>query len=153
MVDDKVSGRFSNRPQGAIDADIRLTLRARPENVPVVRHVVGALGDALDLAPAVIQDMRLAVTEACTNVVRHAYTEGDGWIELVVRPNGDVLEVTVADSGRGIEPSPDTAGPGLGLPLIAALADSFEIERMGNAGSRLVMSFLRTRATPVMGPA
>jgi anti-sigma regulatory factor (Ser/Thr protein kinase) len=137
----------------AFDSDIRLTVPARPENVAVVRHVLGALADALGLPPALIEDMRLAVTEACTNVVRHAYTDGEGAIEVVVRPDGDALKVIVADAGRGLGPSPDTAGPGLGLPLIAALADSLEIERTGGAGSRVVMSFLRKRAPRVMGIA
>jgi anti-sigma regulatory factor (Ser/Thr protein kinase) len=136
----------------AQDSDIRLTLPARPENVAVVRHVLGALAEALALPQAVIDDMRLAVTEACTNVVRHAY-EGEGTIDVVVRPKGDVLEVVVADQGRGIGPSPDTAGPGLGLPLIAALADNLEIERDKGAGSRLVMRFLRNRTAPAMGMA
>jgi serine/threonine-protein kinase RsbW len=138
---------------GQRESDIRLTLPARPENVAVVRHVLGALADALGLPRAVTDDMRLAVTEACTNVVRHAYSGDDGTIDVVVRPKRGALEVVVADAGRGLGPSPDTAGPGLGLPLIAALADSLEIERSASAGSRLVMSFLRTRTTPAMGLA
>jgi anti-sigma regulatory factor (Ser/Thr protein kinase) len=135
-----------------LDSDIRLTVPARPENVSVIRHVIGALGDALALPPALIDDVRLAVTEACTNVVRHAY-ENEGTIDVVVRPRGDALEVVVADEGRGIGPSPDTAGPGLGLPLIAALADNLEIERERDTGSRLVMRFLRTRSAPAVGMA
>jgi serine/threonine-protein kinase RsbW len=133
------------------DSDIRLTLPARAENVSVVRHVLGALGDALGLPAEVVEDMRLAVTEACTNVVRHAYADRRGSIEVVVRPEGDSLRVTVADAGRGIGPSPDTAGPGLGLPLIAALTDSLEVERTGGTGSRLIMSFRRTRRPHVLG--
>jgi serine/threonine-protein kinase RsbW len=137
----------------ALGSDIRLALPARPENVAVVRHVLGALAEALRLPDDVIEDMRLAVTEACTNVVRHAYEGDEGKIDVVVRPKGDALEVVVADAGRGIGPSPDTAGPGLGLPLIAALADNLEIEQRRNNGSRLVMRFLRSRATPAMGLA
>jgi anti-sigma regulatory factor (Ser/Thr protein kinase) len=135
------------------ESDIRLTLPARPENVAVVRHVLEALAEALDLPRALIDDMRLAVTEACTNVVRHAYADGDGRIDVVVRPKDGKLQVIVADDGRGMLPSPDTRGPGLGLPLIAALADSLEIERRAGAGSRLVMSFLRQRNSPAMGLA
>jgi anti-sigma regulatory factor (Ser/Thr protein kinase) len=135
----------------AFDSDIRLTLPARPENVAVVRHVLGALAEALKLPPAVIEDMRLAVTEACTNVVRHAYAESEGTIDVLVRPDGDALQVVVADEGRGLGASPDTAGPGLGLPLIAALTDTLEIERDRCTGSRLVMGFLRSRTTPAMG--
>jgi serine/threonine-protein kinase RsbW len=134
------------------DSDIRLTLPARPENVAVVRHVLGALAEALRLPDGVVDDMRLAVTEACTNVVRHAYVD-EGTIDVVVRPRGNVLEVVVSDTGRGIGPSPDTDGPGLGLPLIAALTDSLEVQRSLGAGSRLVMRFLRRRTAPALGLA
>jgi len=135
-------------PLPALDSDFRLTLPARPENIAVVRHVIGAFGEAVSLPEQTIEDMRLAVTEACTNVVRHAY-EGDGHIEIVIRPEGEAINVIVSDDGRGIGPSPDVAGPGLGLPLIAALADKLEIEHAPQRGSRLLMSFLRRRAPAV----
>jgi serine/threonine-protein kinase RsbW len=123
-------------------SDVRLTLPARPENVAVIRHVLGAFGEALSLPPELVEDMRLAVTEACTNVVRHAYRDGEsGPIDVVIRPNGDRLDLVVADHGRGIGPSADVAGPGLGLPLIAALADSVELTPGPSRGSRLAMSF------------
>jgi serine/threonine-protein kinase RsbW len=129
----------------ALDSDFRLTLPARPENIAVVRHVIGAFGEAVSLPESTVHDMRLAVTEACTNVVRHAY-EKDGHIEIVIRPEGHAVNVIVSDDGRGLGPSPDVAGPGLGLSLIAALADKLEIEHAPQRGSRLLMSFLRHRA-------
>src|SRR3954470_14128247 len=129
------------RSNGA--SDVRLTLPARPENVAVVRHVLGAFGEALQLPDPVIEDMRLAVTEACTNVVRHAYAGGEpGPVEILIRPEGATLQVVVSDQGRGLGPSHDTSGPGLGLPLIAALAHSLEIEQAPGSGSRPRMSFL-----------
>jgi serine/threonine-protein kinase RsbW len=137
----------------AFDSDIRLSLPARPENVAVVRHVLGALAEALGLPDSVAEDMRLAVTEACTNVVRHAYPDDGGTIDVVVRPKGEALEVVVADAGRGIAPGPDTAGPGLGLALIAALTDTLEIDRGLGTGSRLVMRFTRNPTAPVVGLA
>jgi serine/threonine-protein kinase RsbW len=124
------------------DSDVRLTLPARPENVAVVRHVLGAFAEALHLPDNVIEDMRLAITEACTNVVRHAYDDEAGPLDIVIRPEGDVLDVIVSDRGRGIGPSPDTGGPGLGLPLIAALTHRLEIQHAPRSGSRLAMSFL-----------
>ncbi len=124
-------------------SDVRLTLPARPENVAVVRHVLGAFAEALQLPDPVIEDMRLAVTEACTNVVRHAYADGQpGPVEILIRPEGNTLQVIVSDQGRGLGPSEDTTGPGLGLPLIAALTHSLEIEQAPPSGSRLRMSFL-----------
>ena len=126
-------------------SDVRLTLPARPENVAVVRHVLGAFAEALRLPDGVVEDMRLAVTEACTNVVRHAYADGaPGPVQILIRPTGDALEVVVSDEGRGLAAAPDSSGPGLGLPLIAALTDSLEIEQQPSVGWRLLMSFSRT---------
>jgi anti-sigma regulatory factor (Ser/Thr protein kinase) len=125
-----------------MSSDVRLTLPARPENVAVIRHVLGAFAEALQLPADLVEDMRLAVTEACTNVVRHAYHHGEpGPIDVVIRPTGTQLELIVSDHGAGIGPSPDLAGPGLGLPLIAALADHVEIEHGPARGSRLAMRF------------
>jgi serine/threonine-protein kinase RsbW len=136
--------RRSHRPRPAARAtDVRLSLQARPENVAVVRHVLGAFAEALRLPPELVEDMRLAVTEACTNVVRHAYRDGeDGAIDVLIRPDGDRLELVVSDHGRGLGPTADVTGPGLGLPLIAALADSLELQELPVRGSRVVMSFL-----------
>jgi serine/threonine-protein kinase RsbW len=121
---------------------VRLTLPASRENVAVIRHVLGAFAEALQLPADLVEDMRLAVTEACTNVVRHAYRDGEaGPIDIVVRPSGDSLELIVMDRGRGMGSSVDTDGPGLGLPLIAALAESVKIEAGSPRGSRLAMTF------------
>jgi serine/threonine-protein kinase RsbW len=134
-----------------LNSDVRLTLEARPENVAVIRHVLGAFAEALRLPLELVEDMRLAVTEACTNVVRHAYHDGEpGTIDVVIRPKGDELELIVSDEGAGLGASPDLTGPGLGLPLIAALADNVEIEHGPRRGSRLAMSF---RCRPRLGVA
>src|SRR3954453_18654758 len=95
--------------------DVKLTLPARPENVSVIRHVLGAFAESLRLPDELVEDLRLAVTEACTNVVRHAYPpERPGPVEISVRPEFDYVNVVVADRGRGIGSSADTSGPGLG---------------------------------------
>ena len=135
----------------ALDSDITLTLPARPENIALVRHMIGALGAAIQLPEATVDDMRLAVTEACTNVVRHAYSEADGRIEVVIRPDGEAINVIVSDDGRGLGSSPDVSGPGLGLSLIAALADRLEIDHAPRRGSRLLMAFRRRRGPHPVG--
>ena len=145
------SARTAAADAGA-GSDVRLTLPARAENVAIVRHVLAALGDALQLPDPVVADMRLAVTEACTNVVRHAYGARSGVMDVLVRPGDEAMEVVVSDTGGGMGPSVDTRGPGLGLPLIAALADGFRVEHPPVSGSRLVMTFRRKR-TPVAGAA
>ena len=138
-------GRFDDSLRAA---DVRLSLPARPESVAVVRHVLGALADALGLPAEVRDDLRLAVTEAATNVVRHAYREDDGRIDVLARPVAAGLLVAVSDEGAGIGPSPDAAGPGFGLGLIASLADRFEIDHAPGMGSRLQMWFARHRPIP-----
>jgi serine/threonine-protein kinase RsbW len=144
MSEDRSSPGLGDGGQARGGSDVRLTLPARPENVAVVRHVLGAFAAALQLPDDVIEDMRLAVTEACTNVVRHAYADGEpGPVEILIRPEGDTLMVMVSDRGRGLGSTPDSSGPGLGLPLISALSHSFEIEQVPDDGSRLRMSFLR----------
>jgi serine/threonine-protein kinase RsbW len=140
----RAHGRCSGHPRAGAPSDLELSLPAAAENIAVIRHALAALGDALGVPEPVMSDMRLAVTEACTNIVRHAYAGAQGSMDVSVRPGDEALEVVVSDAGRGMGPSPDKAGPGLGLPLIAALTDSFDIESP-EAGSRLVMSFRRDR--------
>jgi serine/threonine-protein kinase RsbW len=133
----------------SIRSDVRLTLPSQPENVAVIRHVLGAFAMALELPPELVEDMRLAITEACTNVVRHAYPiDEPGTIDVMIHPTGDRLNVIVSDHGSGIGPTPDASGPGLGLPMITALADTVEIEHGPGRGTRLAMSF---RCRPRLG--
>jgi anti-sigma regulatory factor (Ser/Thr protein kinase) len=128
------------------ETDVKLTLPARPENVAVIRHVLGAFAEALRLPDGLVEDLRLAVTEACTNVVRHAYEAGaPGPVEVTIRPEEDVVSVVVADRGRGIGTSSDFSGPGLGLPLIGAIADEVDLQPQPGGGSRVAMTFARHR--------
>jgi anti-sigma regulatory factor (Ser/Thr protein kinase) len=130
-------------------SDVTLTLPARPEHVAVVRHVLGAFAEALRMPEELIEDLRLAVTEACTNVVRHAYpAEEPGAVEISVEPREEEVLVVVTDNGRGIGTSSDTSGPGLGLPLIAAIASSVDLQSSPGAGSRVAMTFPRRIAAP-----
>jgi len=125
----------------AHESDIRLTLPARAQNVTVVRHVVAALAESLGFPSKLVEDIRLAVTEACTNVVRHAYIGTEGPLDVSIAPHERGMTIVVSDRGRGLQPNPGSDGPGLGLPLIAALADELDIEHGPDAGSRLSMSF------------
>lgn len=125
------------------DNDIRLTLPASAENVVLVRHVVAALAETLGLRRQAVEDIKLAVTEACTNVVRHAYADTHGPLEVVLHRTEQVLVVVVTDHGRGLRPNPEGGGAGLGLPLMAALSQGLEIEQAPDRGSRVSMSFSR----------
>jgi serine/threonine-protein kinase RsbW len=133
-----------------IESDLELIVPARAENVAVVRHAVGGLGEALAVDEQLLLDIKLAVTEACTNVVVHAYTNGVGPIGLRALIDGRRLELVVFDRGQGIVPRPDSPGLGLGLPLIATLAESLELGT-GSDGETEVRMVFELDAEPVPG--
>jgi serine/threonine-protein kinase RsbW len=126
-------------------ADMKLTLPARAENIAIVRHAFGALGEAFDVDAQTLSDIRLAVTEACTNVVVHAYPDGrEGPLEVLASLFEEQLTVLVRDEGHGVTPRPDSPGLGLGLPLIASLAESVQLGRDENERTEVRMTFSLT---------
>jgi anti-sigma regulatory factor (Ser/Thr protein kinase) len=131
-------------PNQEIEAtpDLHLTLPARAENVAVVRHAFGGLGDAMPVTEQTLSDIKLAVTEACTNVVVHAYEDGEeGPLDVAATLVDARLIVVVRDRGRGIVPRPDSPGLGLGLPLIATLAESLELGTSADDETEVRMTF------------
>jgi serine/threonine-protein kinase RsbW len=134
--------RVSVDPRTA--GEVRLSLPAVPENVAVVRQAMTGMTEALGLGPGVLADMKTAVSEACNNVVVHAYDD-EGPVEVTVAAqNGDVA-VTVRDHGRGISPDQadmDADHDGVGLSLIDALSDGVEIEGTAGEGTEVRMQFV-----------
>ena len=123
---------------------VRLELPARPEGVGVVRQALVGVADGLALDAAVLADAKMAVTEACTNAVVHAYDDHSGQLEVEMLADEEALTVVVRDRGLGIQPRPSRAGStalGLGLPLIAALSDAFEVRGGPGAGTEVRMTF------------
>jgi anti-sigma regulatory factor (Ser/Thr protein kinase) len=105
------------------------TVPAVAENVGALRHAVVELASKAGAEGDVCTDLALAVGEACANVVVHAYPPGDvGPLILHAEVKGDEIRVQVCDQGQGMTPRPDSPGLGLGLPLIANLADNLEIK-------------------------
>lgn len=121
--------------------DFQLVLPAQAENVSVVRHALAGLAEAMEMDPAQVADLKTVVTEACMNVVVHAYEDGDGPLEVDAYRDGDALVVCVRDRGAGIRPRPDANRDSLrmGLPLIAALSSSFEISGGPGRGTEVTM--------------
>jgi serine/threonine-protein kinase RsbW len=110
----------------------------------VVRQAVAGLGEALGLSGSRIADLKTVVTEACNNVVLHAYEDEPGPLELTAEPGQGELEIAIADEGKGFRPranASDAPSLGLGLPLIAALSDSFEISGGAGQGSKTTIRF------------
>jgi serine/threonine-protein kinase RsbW len=108
--------------------DMELALPARAENIAIVRHALGGFAEAFAVSESKLADIRLAVTEACANVVVHAYPGGEeGAMEVLASMQDGEMVVRVRDWGRGIRPRPDSPGLGLGLSLIAALAQTVQL--------------------------
>jgi anti-sigma regulatory factor (Ser/Thr protein kinase) len=129
-----------------MEGEVELELPAVPASVQRVRDAVRALAAG---RVSGLGDVDLAVTEAATNVVVHAYRDraaGDapGVLHLTVRREDGFLHVSIADDGVGLSPRRDSPGLGFGLGLIARFADELEIEQI-NPGTRLTMRFKLSR--------
>lgn len=124
------------------EAKVEFSLPARAENVALVRHAIAGFAEVLEMEGAEIADLKTVVTEACMNVVTHAY-EGDqiGPLEVDAWAEGGDLVVSVRDYGSGIRPLADVERRSLrlGLPLMAALTSSFEISRGRGGGTEIRM--------------
>jgi serine/threonine-protein kinase RsbW len=122
--------------------DMELALPARAANIAVVRYAFGALGEAFAVDEQILANIRLAVTEACTNVVVHAYPDGhEGPLEICATLGEEKLVVVVRDEGSGIAPRADSPGLGLGLPLIASLTESVLLGRDDDDRTEVRMTF------------
>src|SRR6202453_3854609 len=129
--------------------DMELALPARAANIAVVRHAFGALGEAFAVDEEILSNIRLAVTEACTNVVVHAYPDDDeGLLEVAATLRDDKLEVVVRDEGPGIGPRADSPGLGLGLALIVSLTESVQLGRAADECTEVRVMFPLSPARP-----
>ena len=121
---------------------VRLTIPAKPEYVSLCRLALAGLARVQPLAEETLAELKLAITEAASNSVRHAYADGTGIVEVVYRLDAERLEVEVTDAGTGFEVGSGDGEPedlvegGLGIAIIRAIADEFEL-RSDQAGSKL----------------
>ena len=124
---------------------VRLRIPAKAEYIALARLALTGLAELAALAPEVAADLKLALTEAVSNSVRHAYGGGDGFVEIAYELSGQALAIQVVDDGAGFDPErpPPLEGEelsegGLGIAIIRTIADEFEIEsEAGVRGSRL----------------
>jgi anti-sigma regulatory factor (Ser/Thr protein kinase) len=116
-------------------------LPATPAAAQALRGEMAAIARECGLSAERVNDVKLAVSEAVTNVVQHAYRDREpGDVTATARHEGGTLRIVIADSGGGMVPRTDSPGHGLGLPLIAQLTDAFEV--ISNAtGTEIHLTF------------
>ncbi|HUJ55262.1 MAG TPA: ATP-binding protein [Gaiellaceae bacterium] len=124
---------------------VRLRFPAKAEHIALARLALSGLTDLAALPAELVADLKLALTEAVSNSVRHAYSDGDGFVEVAYELSGQMLAVEVVDDGAGLDPErpPPLEGEelsegGLGIAIIRTIADELEIEsEAGVRGFRL----------------
>jgi serine/threonine-protein kinase RsbW len=125
---------------------VRLTIPAKAEYITLVRLALSGLSRLRPLSDEMLGDLKLAVTEACSNSVRHAYRDGrEGSVLVVYELHDDRLVIEVRDDGEGFSAAERSASDqtglsegGLGIAIIRELADELELGPGENGkGSRL----------------
>jgi serine/threonine-protein kinase RsbW len=124
---------------------VRLTIPARAEYITLCRLALTGIGRLRELSDELLADLKLALTEATSNSVRHAYGDKDpGVVEISYELFSDRLVIEVTDEGEGFDPAAAEASAdelsegGLGIAIIRAIADEVEIgAQPGGKGSRL----------------
>jgi serine/threonine-protein kinase RsbW len=134
-----------------------LELESRPECLTLIRGMLAAVGETAAFEPELLDDLKTAVSEACNNVVLHAYEPGPGPLNVTLEiANGSVL-ATVRDHGGGIRhaSSPADDRMGVGLAVISALADRAEFLTASDGGTEVRMAFRVSAGVQVLdrGPA
>ena len=120
------------------------TAPAEAASVPLLRREVVEFVEAADVCEERTADIRLAVSEALSNAVVHAYrhTDKPGNLEVSAERTADAVEVVVRDCGSGMAPREDSPGLGLGLPVIEYTTDRYEVQCAdGSTGTEIRMHF------------
>ena len=131
------------------DADgsrvVRLTIPAKPEYITLSRLALSGLSRVRAFPEDTLADLKLALTEACSNSVRHAYRDGrEGVVEILYDLQPDRLVIEVSDDGPGFDyvesegEDRELTEGGLGLAIIRSLSDEFDLgTSTAGGGSRL----------------
>ncbi|MHB0975967.1 MAG: ATP-binding protein [Candidatus Aquicultorales bacterium] len=113
---------------------VELSLRAEPRAVRLVRDVVDEFCRAHYITGLLVDDLKVVISEACTNVVRHAYEDDGGYMKVRLAISPEHVQVSVTDNGRGLDSVSTTTfrrngnvtPGGLGIYIIKQLVDSVD---------------------------
>jgi len=130
--------------------EVRLRIPAKPEYITLCRLALTGISRLRPLGDETLADLKLALTEACSNSVRHAYSDGEGSVNIRYELHADRLVIEVVDDGEGFDPSQsgrngaddELAEGGLGIAIIRSIADDVEIGA-GEAGRGSRLRFVK----------
>ena len=119
------------------------SMDAVPSSVPALRGAIAEFIIAAGVREPLLTSVKLAVSEAVTNSVLHAYVGAvrPGAVRVAAWLEKDMLLVEVSDDGGGVMPRLDSPGLGVGLPFIADTADTLDISSSPRGGAQLRMTF------------
>jgi serine/threonine-protein kinase RsbW len=128
-------------------ATVRLQLESNPETLTLVRGALGGMAELLSLDVELLDDLKTAVSEACNNVVMHAYGGESGPLTVRLFVRDDQIEVSVRDRGRGIpvQAPADDRLQGVGIPIMRALAQRTAFRPLESGGTEVWLQFAGRR--------
>lgn len=137
------------------DTAVKLTFPARSDYLLLARLALSGIARAFPLEPEVLADLKLAVTEACGNAVRHAYGDDDGFVTIGFTIDGNRLDMVVEDEGTGLQipdldewPMPEHPEGGMGMAIIRAVVDELQVEDGPGGRGTVVRMTKYLAATP-----
>ena len=127
---------------------------AEPAAVALARAELASFATDAGASDTLVDGVRLAVSEAVTNAVRHAYPLTEGEVRVRAKVNDDALEVVVSDDGCGVRSRTDDTGLGLGLALICEVSDQMTLAPRADGGTdvRMRFSLLESGSGAPLGP-
>jgi anti-sigma regulatory factor (Ser/Thr protein kinase) len=131
----------------AVAPTVRLELTSRPQTLTLVRGMLAGVAELLALDPELLDDVKTAVSEACNNVVVHAYPDEPGPLDVLLYISREGVEVLVRDRGAGIPPGAlvDERAEGIGLAVMRALAQELDLRPGPDGGTEVRMQFSAER--------
>jgi len=145
IVDEKTA-QPTRDPTPDAARTVRLTIPAKAEYITLCRLALTGLARLRPLSDEQLADLKLALTEATSNSVRHAYPGAEGSVEIAYELHDDRLVIEVTDEGEGFDPVDESGNGdlenltegGLGIAIIRSIADEFELGKgPGGRGARL----------------
>jgi serine/threonine-protein kinase RsbW len=132
----------------SVTQSLSVTYEAKPESVAHARFAVSEFATEAGATAEQVDAVRLAVSEAVTNAVLHAYRDGAGPIQVTAALATTELWILVADEGGGMQPQADRPGLGLGLGLISQVCDNMAIVPRSGGGIEVQIRFRLEGAEP-----